>query len=147
MKHRLLRANELLKREIGLILQRDFTFAGSLVTVHQVSVTPDLRKAHIYLGVIGQGMSEAKILETLESGRKQLQSEMSKRVVLKYTPRLEFHIDHSVARGSRVVEILQEIEPTITPPDANTSADPDDDEDEVEHDPAPVPPAVKYRPS
>jgi ribosome-binding factor A len=32
-------------------------------------------------------------------------------VILKYTPHLIFHLDDSIERGSRVLEILQEIEP------------------------------------
>jgi ribosome-binding factor A len=34
---------------------------------------------------------------------------------LKYTPHLVFHLDDSIERGARVLEILQEIEP---PPSA-----------------------------
>jgi len=29
---------------------------------------------------------------------------------MKYTPHLLFHLDESIARGSRIVEILQEID-------------------------------------
>jgi len=39
-----------------------------------------------------------------------LQAELSRRVVLKYTPHLVFHLDDSIQRGARVIEILQEIE-------------------------------------
>ena len=44
-----------------------------------------------------------------------LQADLSKHVVLKYTPHLVFHLDDSIERGARVLEILQEIEP---PPSA-----------------------------
>jgi ribosome-binding factor A len=116
MKHRLLRVNELLKRELSSLLVREMTFADLLVTVNQVDVTPDLKSAHVYISVLGsKGRNE--VLPKLEANRAALQADLSRHVVLKYTPQLVFHLDDSIARGSRVLEILQEIEP---PPNAET---------------------------
>jgi ribosome-binding factor A len=50
------------------------------------------------------------VIEQLESRRVDLQTELARRVVLKYTPHLVFHLDDSIKRGARVIEILQEIE-------------------------------------
>jgi len=47
-----------------------------------------------------------------------------KRVVLKYTPQLHFDIDHSLERGDRIMQILDEIE---IPPDDPPAEDPPDD--------------------
>ena len=38
------------------------------------------------------------------------QSELARRVTMKFTPHLIFHLDESIARGSRIVEILQQID-------------------------------------
>ena len=54
MKHRLLRVNELLKRELSSIITREITFDGALVTLNQVDVTPDLKHAHAYVSVLGK---------------------------------------------------------------------------------------------
>ena len=114
MKHRLLRVNELLKRELSTLLVREMTFEDLLVTVNQVDVTPDLKLAHVYISVLGKhGRNE--VIPKLEANRAALQAGLSKHVVLKYTPHLIFHLDDSIERGSRVLEILQEIEP---PPSA-----------------------------
>ena len=114
MKHRLLRVNELLKRELSALLVREMTFENLLVTVNQVDVTPDLKSAHVYVSVLGsEGRKE--VLPKLEANRAALQADLSKHVVLKYTPHLVFHLDDSIERGARVLEILQEIEP---PPSA-----------------------------
>jgi ribosome-binding factor A len=43
----------------------------------------------------------------LEDHRVSLQRELSKRVVLKYTPHLNFKLDNSIESGSRVLEIMQ----------------------------------------
>jgi ribosome-binding factor A len=116
MKHRLLRVNELLKRELSSLLVREMTFEDSLVTVNQVDVTPDLKNAHVYISVLG-GNGRKDVLPKLEANRSMLQNDLAKHVVLKYTPHLVFHLDDSIERGSRVLEIMQEIE---TPPDEET---------------------------
>ena len=53
MKHRLERVNELIRRELGEIVTREFRFESKLVTIQQVDITPDLKNAHVYVGVIG----------------------------------------------------------------------------------------------
>ena len=115
MKHRLLRVNELLKRELSNIITREITFDGVLVTLNQVDVTPDLKHAHAYVSVLGKD-GQAAAMEKLEENRVVLQTALAKSVVLKYTPHLIFHLDDSIERGARVFEILQQIEkpPTDT---------------------------------
>jgi len=109
MKHRLLRVNELLKRELSSIITREITFDGALVTLNQVDVTPDLKHAHAYVSVFGKE-GQAAAMEKLEENRVVLQTALAKSVTLKYTPHLVFHLDDSIERGARVFEILQQIE-------------------------------------
>jgi len=115
MKHRLLRVNELLKRELSSLLVREMTFENLLVTVNQVDVTPDLKSAHVYISVLGSE-GRAEVLPKIEASRAALQAGLSKHVILKYTPHLVFHLDDSIERGSRILEILQEIEPPLSAP-------------------------------
>lgn len=110
MKHRLLRVNELLKRELSALFVRELSFPDLLVTVNQVDVTPDLKSAHVFVSVLGS-KGRKEVLPKLEASRVALQSGLSKHVVLKYTPHLVFHLDDSIERGDRVLEILQDIEP------------------------------------
>jgi ribosome-binding factor A len=110
MKHRLLRVNELLKRELSAIITRELSFEGALVTLNQVDVTPDLKHAHAYVSVLGKQDEAAAAMAKLEENRVILQTALAKSVTLKYTPHLVFHLDDSIERGARVFEILQEIE-------------------------------------
>ena len=109
MKHRLLRVNELVKRELSTIISRDIAFDGALVTVSQVDVTPDLKNAHVYISILGKKERVAAMAK-LEENRTVLQTALAKSVVLKYTPHLLFHLDDSLERGARVFEILQQLE-------------------------------------
>ena len=112
MKHRQLRVNELVKRELSRIIARDVSFEGALVTVNDVNVTPDLKNGHVFVSILGPATG-ASVIDKLEAHRAALQAELSRHVVLKYTPHLVFHLDDSIERGTRVIEILRKIE---TPP-------------------------------
>ena len=110
MKHRLLRVNELVKRELSAILARQVTFESAIVTINDVDVTADLKSAHVFVSVLGsEGASS--VMDTLQAHRPALQSELARHIVLKYTPHLVFHLDDSIKRGARIIEIMRELEP------------------------------------
>ncbi len=106
----MLRVNEVVRRELSTIITRDLRFEDVLVTINEVDVTPDLKNAHVFVSVLGKGSSKP-VMEKLDAQRTVLQAELAKKVVLKYTPHLVFHLDHSTERGTRVFQILEEIKP------------------------------------
>ena len=108
MKHRLLRVNEILKRELSGLIAREMNFEQGLVSINQVDVTSDLKNAHVFVSVLGA--TGAAVIAQLEAHRAALQSAIAKHVTLKYTPHLVFHLDDSIERGARVIEIMQEID-------------------------------------
>ena len=105
----MLRVNELLKRELSGIIAREISFAGALVTINHVDVSADLKNAHVFVSVLGPDLGES-VISKLVSHRATLQAELARHVTMKYTPHLSFHLDDSIERGARVIEILQEIE-------------------------------------
>jgi ribosome-binding factor A len=116
MKHRQLRVNELLRRELSSIVAREITFENALVTINQVNVAADLKKAHVFVSVLKPEMG-AKVIEKLEEHRAELQAAIGRDLTMKYTPQLVFHLDESIARGSRVIEIMRDIDPTSGQPE------------------------------
>ena len=109
MKHRMLRVNEVVKRELSALITREIDFEGALITINHVEVSSDLKNAHVFVSVLGS-QSDEIVMKKLEKHRIALQSELAHRVTMKFTPHLVFHLDESIARGSRVVEILQKID-------------------------------------
>jgi ribosome-binding factor A len=108
-KHRLERVNELIKREVGEMLRRDFVFDAPLVTVQQVDSTPDLKHAHVYLSVIGTEAQRHRVIAEVQSKRAPLQYALSRRVIMKYTPQLHFKLDTGIERGTNVIRIMDEL--------------------------------------
>ena len=133
MKHRIERVNELLKRELSDLVSREFHFE-ELVTIQEVDVTSDFKRAHVYVSVLGKDRKAAqKVLEKLESKRKELQFLLSRRVILKYTPLLIFKLDFAIERGTRVISLLDQLEIPEDAPPKPAPENPDKDHgDEVQ---------------
>ena len=108
MKHRQLRVNELVKRELSGIIAREINFEGALVSINAVDVAPDFKTAHVFVSTLGVD-NGGNVIDKLEAHRPALQAELSRHVVLKYTPHLIFHLDESIKRGARVLEILDDL--------------------------------------
>tara|TARA_B110000014_G_C20124202_1_gene597487 strand:+ start:3453 stop:3833 length:381 start_codon:yes stop_codon:yes gene_type:complete len=110
MSQRILRVRELLKREIGSLISQDYGF-NALVTVNDVDVTPDLRNGHVFIGVIGSDQEKVNVVKTLNKERGMIQKKISKRVVMKFTPKLHFKSDESIERGVRTLNIIDSLDP------------------------------------
>lgn len=117
---RLDKVNELMRREISTVLQRDFEWPNTIVTVTDVEVTEDLKEAKVWISVIGQ-KSIKSVLEKLEDKRGFIQNTVSKRVILRNTPRLTFRHDNSAERGVNLVNLIDEVDKLPKAPE-----DPDD---------------------
>ncbi|MCX6962090.1 MAG: 30S ribosome-binding factor RbfA [Verrucomicrobia bacterium] len=109
MKNRLVRVCEVLKREIGVIIRRELEFENTLVTVSDVDITPDLKQAHIFISALGTPAGRRKAMEALENHRVMFQTELSRRVQMKHTPHLNFRLDDAIERGTRVIDIMDEL--------------------------------------
>jgi ribosome-binding factor A len=116
VKNRLDRVNESIKRELGALVSREFTFQAKLVTVKEVDITPDLKSAHVYIGIIGTPDEQRAAMAQLHEARQRLQHELSRRIVLKFTPHLHFKLDETGERGDRILQIIEELHlPPETP--------------------------------
>ena|SRR5947209_20561206 len=113
---RLQRVRELLKREIGEVIRREFEVSeAGLISVNDVDVSGDLQSASVFVSILGNATQQKRGLELLSQHRKRLQGLVGRAVVLKYTPTLRFVADDSVVRGNKVLQIIEELEKT-TPP-------------------------------
>jgi ribosome-binding factor A len=110
---RLQRVRELLKREIGEVIRREFPVAeAGLVSVNDVDVAGDLHSAIVFISILGTAEQQKRGLAMLTQHRKRIQGLVGRAVVLKYTPTLKFLVDDSIARGNRVLQIIEELEKT-----------------------------------
>jgi len=110
---RIQRVRELLKREIGEVIRREFPVSeAGLVTVNDVDVAGDLHSAIVFISILGNQDQQKRGMRLLSQHRKRIQNLVARGVVLKYTPTLRFLMDDSVVRGNKVLEIIEELEKT-----------------------------------
>lgn len=108
---RITRVNELIKREIADLLEQKGFEGNCLISVTQVKTSSDLRNAKVYISVFGgDEQVRKKAMRYLEQNRYDLQKKMSRDVVLKYTPVLEFIPDHQLEEVDKILSIMAELE-------------------------------------
>ncbi|MGH7952477.1 MAG: 30S ribosome-binding factor RbfA [Limisphaerales bacterium] len=108
---RLQRVRELLKREIGEAVRREFHVGeAGLITVNDVDVSGDLKSAVVFVSILGNADQQKRGIQLLTEHRARIQNLVARAIVLKYTPTLKFVFDDSIARGNRVLQIIEELE-------------------------------------
>ena len=97
MKHRLLRVNEVLKRELSGLIAREMNFEQGLVSVNQVDITSDLKNARLCQRPWDDGRKRD---QSARGASRRLQSALAKHVSLEIHPHLVFHSMSSIERGT-----------------------------------------------
>ena len=111
------RVCELLKREIGEAVRREFLVSeAGLMTVNDVVVAGDVKSATVYVSILGSVEQQKHGLHLLHQRRARIQNIVGKKVILKYTPTLKFIVDDSLVRGNKVLQLIEELEKTLPPP-------------------------------
>src|SRR5438067_9908561 len=111
---RLLRIGEQVRHVLSELLQRgdvhDDVLQSHLVSVTEVRMSPDLKHAVVFVKPL-LGADEEKVLKALRTNTAYLQSEVAKRVNLKYAAKLKFRPDESFDEGQRIDALLRS--PTV----------------------------------
>lgn len=110
MTRRTERINDLLREEISDLLRRgvkDPRISG-LVTITEVDISPDLRRAKVFVSVMGTDEEKASTFRALEAAAHFVQRELRKRLTIRRTPELAFFPDDSLERGARILALLQQ---------------------------------------
>ncbi len=111
MTHRIQRLNSLLRHEISELLQRQVKDPrlGSFVTVTEVSISPDLRQARIFVSHIGSEEEKQETLSALASASSFFRRELTRRLRLRRIPELSFQWDDSIERGVHLLKLIDQV--------------------------------------
>ena len=125
MTRRTERLGEEIREEVALLIAGELKDPRiGFVTVTRVEVTPDLRTARIYVGVLGTEKQRQTSLAGLKQGAGFLRRALGRSLRLRYTPELVFIYDEGLEASDRVAQLLAEISsPAAAPKDSE-----DDDE-------------------
>jgi ribosome-binding factor A len=76
------------------------------VTVTAVETAPDLRRARVFVSVLGDAKVRKRSMQGLRSAHGVLQRAVAAELRLKHTPTLEFVYDDTLDRGMRIAELI-----------------------------------------
>lgn len=104
------RVGERIREELSLLLLRKVNDPGlAPVTVTEVSVTKDLRIAHVNYSALVAKEERPAVAKALRRSSGFLRRELGHLLALRYAPELQFHYDDSFDRGARIDAILRGI--------------------------------------
>lgn len=109
---RLERLNALLRRELAEAFFKVFVSDGldlAAVTVTRVEAARNLRNATVYVSILGHEHERGTILHKIARKHGELQRLINRDLTLKYTPRLIFRLDDSVAKGDHILDVLSHL--------------------------------------
>ena len=110
MSQRTARVDELLREEISSILQREVDDPRiGFLTITDVEVSPDLSHANVWVSVIGSADEKKQTLRALSHAMPFVRQRLGK-LRLKRIPALHVKEDDTAARGTRVLQILDNLE-------------------------------------
>jgi len=121
------RLAEEIREEVAAIIGRGVKDPRvGFVTVTRVALTPDLRIAHVNVGVLGDQAERAKTMGGLRKAAGFIRRELGQRVRMRHTPELQFHYDEGLDATDRIAQLLAE-----NPPRPETPPDGEDDPDQT----------------
>lgn len=104
------RVAEQVRKEITQMLIKDVNDPRvKAITVTGVEVTGDLQQATIFYSVLGDEKVRDDARIGLEKSKGFMRKEIGSRIRLRKTPELMFEIDTSVEYGSRIDELLRNL--------------------------------------
>ena len=107
---RLLRVGEQVRHILSEVLLRgeihDEILAAHSVSVNEVRMSPDLRHATVFVRSLGGDDNDA-VIKALRQNSRVLQSEVARRMTMKYAATLKFLPDESFAEASKIDELLR----------------------------------------
>ena len=109
MSRRTERVNELLRAEISQLIQRevkDPRVDNGLVSVTEVQVSPDFRRATVYVSHLGDEEQRGDVLAGLQHAAPFLHGLLVHRVSLRNVPQLVFEFDPSLERGAHLSALI-----------------------------------------
>lgn len=112
MSRRTDRVNELMRAEISELLLRevkDPRLSQGLVSITEVEVSPDLRRATVFVSHLGTDEERREVLLGLQKASPFLHRELSHRLDMRHVPDLVFRFDPSIERGARLASLIHDV--------------------------------------
>ena len=116
------RVGEQIREELGALLVRGLRDPRiGFTTITEVSVTPDLRQARIFLSVMGSAEEQQQSIEAFGSARSFIRRELSHRLKLRRVPELFFELDRTAEYADHINHLLRQADIPAAEPEGVAS--------------------------
>ena len=111
ISQRQLRVGEMIKQALGMLFIRDevklLNLSTKEITVTEVRMSPDLKTAKIFVMPLG-GKNAEKIIEKLKEFSFVIRKVLSKKIVMKFLPKLYFVKDESFDYAEKIEKLIKQ---------------------------------------
>ena len=108
---RQLRVGEMIKQALGMLFIRDeaklLNLSTKEITVTEVRMSPDLKTAKIFVMPLG-GKNADEIIEKLKEFSFVIRKVLSKKIVMKFLPKLYFVKDNSFDYAEKIENLIKQ---------------------------------------
>jgi ribosome-binding factor A len=120
------RISEMLREELSILISTELSdprLEDALVAVTDVTVSPDLHNARVFIEHVLPHESDAQVLSALRHSVTFLRLALIENLNLRAVPELTFQIDRSNERGRHIDELLDSLaHASPTPPSHGTES-------------------------
>ncbi len=115
--------SRLIQKEISQIFQLEFSgdFMGTLVTITDVSMSPDLGLARIYVSIFPINKTDA-VLDHINTNKGKVRGRLGRTLgkEIRVVPELAFFADHTSETAARMDALIDSLEIPEEPEDSET---------------------------
>lgn len=109
--HRQEKLGELIAAELSDLLRtRVKDPRVGFASITHVEVSGDLRHAKVFVSVMGEPSEQEETIKALKHAAGFLRHELAERITIRYMPELVFKLDTSIEQGSRILEMIRQLE-------------------------------------
>jgi ribosome-binding factor A len=123
MVYRDRRAAEMIRTEVAKIIASELADPHlGFVTVVGVKLTKDLKRAIVFISVMGDEVQRRETVNHLERARGHVKNLLRHRITMRYMPEIHFEYDTLLAQEARISELIADLHrnesPATAPDDA-----------------------------
>ncbi|MFO0793163.1 MAG: 30S ribosome-binding factor RbfA [Candidatus Brocadiaceae bacterium] len=128
---RIERLSEVIRQEVSKIVLYELKDPRiGFITITTVELTPDLRHAKVYVSIMGGDTIQKRTFQGLEHARGFIQSEVGKRLQIKFTPHLTFCLDESIKKSLHIAKLIDDAVRGVEKPHEETLPETEEENDE-----------------
>lgn len=117
------RLAEVIKRDLGQIIQKSYQPSGTFVTVTHVLMTDDLSIAKVYLSVFSPGRDDEPVYEFINDQIDEIRYELASKIrnQVRKIPELHFYQDDTAEYVNKIEQLFKKVDLPEDDPDSTDS--------------------------